>query len=129
MRNDFRHTTRRGFLAGTATILSAPAILRATRAYSADPVLRIGHVSPRTGRAVSLSAGEPYRDRLLPLPGFLIGRAAADPPAVEQGLALTGHFVERTLFGQAHKPVPPARQRYVERYRKFATTSGILPPR
>ena len=29
-------------------------------------------VSPKTGRAVSAAAGEPYRDRLLPLPGFLL---------------------------------------------------------
>ena len=84
----------------------------------------LAYVSPRTGRAVSLSAGEPYRDRLLALPGFLIGRAAADPAAVAQGLALTGHFLERNLFGHSHQPVPPARHRYVERYRKFATTSG-----
>ncbi len=84
----------------------------------------LAYVSPRTGRAVSLSAGEPYRDRLLPLPGFLIGRGGADPGSVAKGLALTGHFLERTLFGQAHRPLPPARQRYVDRYRKFATTSG-----
>src|SRR6266851_4561809 len=29
------------------------------------------YVSPRTGRAVSRAAGEPYRDRLLRLPAFL----------------------------------------------------------
>lgn len=84
----------------------------------------LAYVSPRTGRAVSLSAGEPYRDRLLALPGFMIGRGPAEPAAVAQGLALTGHFLERSLFGHSHQPVPPARQRYVERYRKFATTSG-----
>ena len=83
----------------------------------------LAYVSPRTGRAVSLSAGEPYREKLLALPGFLIGRGPADPDAVARGLALTGHFIERTLFGQAHRPVPP-RQRYVERYRKHAATSG-----
>src|SRR6185503_5403101 len=30
------------------------------------------YVSPRTGRAVSRGAGEPYKDRLLPLPPFLL---------------------------------------------------------
>ena len=88
----------------------------------------LAYVSPRSGRAVSLSAGEPYRERLLPLPGFLLGHGSADPAAVSQGLALTGHFLERSLFGQAHRPVPPARQRYVDRYRKFATTSGNFSP-
>ncbi|WP_163851483.1 ABC transporter substrate-binding protein [Pseudooceanicola aestuarii] len=42
-------TSRRRFLAGTAATLAAPAILRATRAYAANPVIRVGHVSPRTG--------------------------------------------------------------------------------
>ncbi len=86
----------------------------------------LAFVSPRTGRAVSLSAGEPYRDRLLALPGFLVGRGAADPPSVAQGLELTGHFLERHLLGQSHLAVPAARQRYVERYRKMATISGMV---
>ena len=31
----------------------------------------LAYVSPRSGRAVSLAAGAPWRDRLLPLPAFL----------------------------------------------------------
>ena len=31
------------------------------------------YVSPKSGRAVSREAGEPYRERLLPLPAFLAG--------------------------------------------------------
>lgn len=84
----------------------------------------LAYVSPRSGRAVSLSAGEPYRDRLLALPGFLIGRGEADPPAVLAGLALTGHFLERLLFGQSHIEVPAARQRFVEAYRRMALAAG-----
>ena len=80
----------------------------------------LAYVSPRTGRAVSLSAAEPYRDRLLPLPGFLIGLGDADPEAVAAGLDLTGHFIERALFAQAEKPVPAARGRFVERCRRRA---------
>jgi len=87
---------------------------------------QLAYVSPRTGRAVSLSAAEPYADRLLPLPGFLIGQGEADPPSIAVGLALTGHFIERNLFGQSHQPVPPARPRYVERYRRYAATSGSV---
>ena len=30
----------------------------------------LAYVSPRTGRAVSLSAGEPYQEKLLAMPGF-----------------------------------------------------------
>ncbi len=95
----------------------------AVAASANDPLV---YVSPRTGRAVGREAGAPWADRLLPLPGFLVGRGEADPPAVAQGLALTGHFVERALFGQAHAPVPPARTRFVEAYRRAA---AIVPAR
>src|SRR5438034_233962 len=38
------------------------------------------YVSPKSGRAVSAQAGEPWRDKLLPLPGFLNG-ASDDTPS------------------------------------------------
>ena len=79
---------------------------------------RLAYVSPRTGRAVSLSAAEPYLDKLLPLPGFLAGLGGGGSGEVIQGLDLTGHFLERHVFAQRHAEVPPARTRFVERYRK-----------
>jgi DNA repair protein RecO (recombination protein O) len=86
---------------------------------------RLAWVSPRTGRAVSLSAGEPYRDRLLALPGFLLGQGAGGVEEVRQGLALTGHFLERQALGAA---LPPARQRFVERYGNMGMGSARVPP-
>src|SRR5690606_10690343 len=38
------------------------------------------YVSPRSGCAVSAAAGEPYRDKLLPLPGFLIEETVGPAP-------------------------------------------------
>ena len=62
------------------------------------------YVSPRTGRAVSRKAGEPYKDRLLPLPPFMLsaqtGLAAGD---VKAGLDLTAHFLELFVFGPVAK--------------------------
>jgi DNA repair protein RecO (recombination protein O) len=78
------------------------------------------HVSPRTGRAVSASAAEPWRDRLLKLPGFLIGQGPADPSDIIDGLALTGHFLERVAFAATHSPLPSARVRFVDAYRRAA---------
>jgi DNA repair protein RecO (recombination protein O) len=73
-------------------------------------------VSPRTGRAVSAAAGADYRDRLLALPRFLLasqgGLAAGD---VGAGLTLTGHFLERFVFGPLNRPLPPARHWLVGR--------------
>ena len=75
-------------------------------------------VSPRTGRAVSEAAAGPWKERLLPLPGFLLGSqldAEADPAAWGAGLALTGHFLARDAFGLQHKPLPAARVRLMDR--------------
>ncbi|HSR71038.1 MAG TPA: DNA repair protein RecO [Kiloniellales bacterium] len=77
---------------------------------------QLAYVSPRTGRAVSLAAGEPYHDRLLPLPGFLVGRGAGGAQEVGQGLSLTGFFLERHVFHPHHKDLPAARRRLAERF-------------
>jgi len=77
---------------------------------------QLTHVSPRTGRAVSQSAAEPYRERLLALPPFLLeeGRAGS-AVEVTQGLALTGHFLERHVYAPGYRRLPAARVRLVER--------------
>jgi DNA repair protein RecO (recombination protein O) len=77
----------------------------------------LAFVSPKTGRAVSAAAAEPYRDRLLPLPRFLTGPHAASAEAVLMGLRLTGYFLDQHVF--AHRPaqgaerLPAARDRLV----------------
>ncbi len=67
------------------------------------------HVSPRSGRAVSLEAAEPYKDRLLRLPQFLGGDAPSDLDDLAAGLALSGYFLESRLFHAHNKPIPKAR--------------------
>jgi DNA repair protein RecO (recombination protein O) len=84
----------------------------------------LAYVSPRTGRAVSLAAGEPYRDRLLSLPRFLIGRGGGDQDDLFRGLALSGFFMERHVFATHGRQPPPARTRFVERFARDATVSG-----
>ena len=83
---------------------------------------RLAYVSPKSGRAVSLSAGEPYADRLLRLPDFLNGGAdmAADSGTVSRsdiadGLILSGHFLEQHVFAPHDRNLPPARQRFAEK--------------
>ncbi|HYE01066.1 MAG TPA: DNA repair protein RecO [Alphaproteobacteria bacterium] len=88
---------------------------------------QLAYVSPKTGRAVSLAAGEPYRDRLLPLPGFLIGLPGAGLADAADGLALTGYFLEARIFAPQRRPLPPARVRLAEALRKAANTMVSLP--
>jgi DNA repair protein RecO (recombination protein O) len=81
-------------------------------------------VSPRSGRAVSAAAGEPWRDRLLRLPGFLAGSGEIGPAALADGLALTRFFLARDVFAPLHRDLPPARARLVDRLCGGATISG-----
>lgn len=71
------------------------------------------YVSPKSGRAVSAAAGEPYRDRLLALPAFLTRAREAPVSAVDiaAGLALTGHFLEARVLSPRELEMPDARNR------------------
>jgi DNA repair protein RecO (recombination protein O) len=74
------------------------------------------YVSPRTGRAVSEGAGAEYRERMLPLPQFLLGRQAGEPTPADlaNGLVLTAHFLEQWVLTPHHKRMPEARQRLAD---------------
>lgn len=79
------------------------------------------HVSPRSGRAVAGEAAGIWRDRLLPLPRFLHdAEDRGDPAAWCAGLRLTGHFLERDVFGARHRPVPAARGMLIDRVAALA---------
>ena len=58
------------------------------------------YVSPKSGRAVSREAGEPYRDKLLQLPAFLAlpTTGEADRASLEAAFLLSGYFLERHVF-------------------------------
>lgn len=72
------------------------------------------YVSPKSGGAVSRTAGEPWRERLLRLPPFLLegsgqyesdGRNAWSSEDIEDGFRLTGLFLLRNVLaprGQGH---------------------------
>jgi DNA repair protein RecO (recombination protein O) len=71
------------------------------------------YVSPKSGRAVSAEAGEPYRDRLLPLPKFLRagGSSSATLDEVRAGLDVTGHFLSVRVLAARGLDLPDARTR------------------
>ena len=74
------------------------------------------YVSPKTGRAVTEAAGEPWKDRLLTLPRFMSeGRAdgAPSPEEIAAGFALTGHFLETHIFGPRGLEMPESRASFI----------------
>lgn len=77
----------------------------------------LSYVSPRTGRAVSRAGAGGWADRLLPLPGCLLGQGPAPDVEIAQGLRVTGHFLHAHLAPQlGDRPLPAARDRFVTRF-------------
>jgi DNA repair protein RecO (recombination protein O) len=74
----------------------------------------LAYVSPRTGKAVTAAEGVAWKDKLLPLPGFLAGAGGApDREQVADGLRLTGHFLARHVFEPRGIAPPEQRSRIV----------------
>jgi DNA repair protein RecO (recombination protein O) len=72
------------------------------------------YVSPRSARAVSRTAGEEYRDRLLRLPAFLKDDTdVTDAAGLADAFALTGFFLDRHAFAARGLPIPSERARFI----------------
>lgn len=85
------------------------------------------HVSPKTGRAVSRDAAQPYADRLLRLPYCLGGADDLGPvQEIMAGLALTGYFLHHHIAEPQGKALPEARQRLVAYLKEPRTTPQII---
>lgn len=80
------------------------------------------HVSPKSGRAVSSAAAEPYRDRLLPLPAFLLDGTVpvVSGADITDGLALTAYFLKHHVIGDDTRKLPAARERLVDALRRVS---------
>ena len=97
--------------------LSACAVTQATQDLT--------HVSPKSGRAVSMRAAIHYLDRLLVLPPFLLH--AEDQGEAQDwlaGLRLTGHFLDKHLFATTHRSLPDARVRLQDRLAAIVEGGG-----
>jgi DNA repair protein RecO (recombination protein O) len=85
------------------------------------------YVSPRTGRAVSASAGEPYRDKLLRLPAFLLRNGAGarvETEDIRDGFALTGYFLEDRVLNPRDETMPDVRGRMLDAIAKLHAING-----
>lgn len=74
------------------------------------------YISPKTGRAVSRNAGEPYKSKLFPLPHhLLVDEVKPTKKDLLAVFSITGHFFERCVLAPMHKKMPPARTRFIDR--------------
>ncbi len=70
-------------------------------------------VSPKSGRAVSRAAGEPWRDKLLRLPAFLSGAEGPSLEDLADGFALTGFFLTQHVLQPRGFAFSEARDRFI----------------
>lgn len=72
------------------------------------------YVSPRSGRAVSRQAGEPWRDKLLALPAFLLNDGlSTNTQEIKKALKLTGFFLENYVLKTLDCTIPAVRERLI----------------
>ncbi len=67
------------------------------------------HISPKTGRAVTLVAAGKYVDKLFPLPSFFQQTEQATPQNVFEALKLTGFFLSRHIWDVRTAKTPQER--------------------
>lgn len=102
----------------------------------------LAYVSPRSGKAVCYKAGEPYKERLLPLPEFLQNdnsmirlfnhsqnsqyesseNRSIEPSQILDGLRLTGYFLASRIWEPHTLQAPDSRQRLIRWMEKQQTT-------
>ncbi len=86
----------------------------------------LAHVSPKSGRAVSRTAGEPWQHRLLQFPAFLVASQSAAPTWAElaDAFVLTGFFLERRVPGTARPDIAGRAVSFPSR--RCPDTTGII---
>ena len=84
----------------------------------------LAYVSPKTGRAVSRTAGSPWQDKLLALPAFLQRGSGlrGSPAEIDAAFRLTGFFFGRHVYEARGIEPPEARAAFLSALsRQFAS--------
>jgi DNA repair protein RecO (recombination protein O) len=92
-----------------------------TRCAATGSLDDLAFVSPKSGRAVSRQAGDPWRDRMLALPAFLApgSRVQADLAELEAAFLMTGYFLQRHVYEPRGMIEPDARSGFMAALRKY----------
>jgi DNA repair protein RecO (recombination protein O) len=84
------------------------------------------YVSPKSGRAVTRIAGEPWRDRLLPLPNFLLVEDnEADIDQLSDAFRLLEHFLTRDILTPRGVTISASRSAFQAEAEKSSRRSAV----
>jgi DNA repair protein RecO (recombination protein O) len=81
----------------------------------------LSHVSPKTGRAVTLAAAGKYVDRLFELPNFFKAAEEASINDILAAMKLTGYFLQRHVWSVRKKSHPPERDQLLTQLQGIST--------
>jgi DNA repair protein RecO (recombination protein O) len=85
------------------------------------------YVSPKSGRAVCAESGAPYHDKMLKLPQFVSEESSSHTTLeINDGLALSGYFLDKYFFAPHNIPQPQARRRFVSMYKPTTMVKSPL---
>jgi DNA repair protein RecO (recombination protein O) len=73
------------------------------------------YISPKSGGAVCLSAGEPFKDKLFTIPKFYFDNHAATSTDIRESLRITEYFIEKNLCALLTKKMPQARSLFLSK--------------
>lgn len=87
----------------------------------------LAFVSPKSGRAVSRAAGDPWRDKMFALPDFLLAgkRQGASLADLEGAFRLTGFFLHRHVYEARGVNEPQSRAGFLSALRRFHAARAI----
>jgi DNA repair protein RecO (recombination protein O) len=78
-----------------------------------DSTINLAFVSPKSARAVTAEVGEPYKNKLLKLPNFLVEDVRCEESDLLEGMRLSGFFLEKFIFEE--KSVAEKKQQFAYR--------------
>lgn len=86
----------------------------------------LAYVSPKSGRAVSRGAGDPWRDKMLALPAFLLEETETqvDANGIDDAFRLTGFFFARHVYEPRGHDAPEARAAFLGALRRHRATAA-----
>lgn len=87
----------------------------------------LAFISPKSGRAVSRTAGEPWRDKMFALPSFLLdgSREAASMAELEGAFRLSGFFLNRHAYEPRGIAGPTSRDGFINALRRAYAVRAI----
>lgn len=76
------------------------------------------YISPKSATAVSIGAGQAYKEKLLPLPVFLRELDSPEWDDIFDGLKVTGFFLRRHFFEDRRNDIMAARSILIDRLKR-----------